>query len=92
MHKMLLRKQQKQLSLDDRRRLWLKLSVNGKTVETDAANIMALWREETADLELESSKGYAISLNGKVVRKTQWDLTPVAENDQVEIVRAMQGG
>ena len=70
----------------------MKLSVNGKIIETNATDIMALWREETADLELESNKGYAISLNSKVVRKTQWDTTPVSENDQVEIVRAMQGG
>jgi sulfur carrier protein len=70
----------------------VKLKVNGKETETSAATIMALWQEETADLELESNKGYAISLNGKVVRKAQWDTTPVSENDQVEIVRAMQGG
>jgi sulfur carrier protein len=70
----------------------VKLKVNGKETETSAVTIMALWQEETADLELESNKGYAISLNGKVVRKAQWDTTPVSENDQVEIVRAMQGG
>ena len=70
----------------------MKLKVNGKDTETGAETIMALWQEETAGLELENNKGYAISLNGRVVRKTQWDTTPIAENDQVEIVRAMQGG
>lgn len=70
----------------------MKLTINGKPTDTDAPSLMALWREETADLELDSTKGYAISVNGKVVRKTEWDNTPVNENDQVEIVRAMQGG
>jgi sulfur carrier protein len=70
----------------------LKLSLNGKTIETNATTILALWQEETADLELENNKGYAISRNGKVVRKAQWETTSVNENDKIEIVRAMQGG
>lgn len=70
----------------------MKLTVNGKPAETSAETLMALWLEETADLELDSPRGYAISLNGKVVRKNAWETTPVKENDEVEIVRAMQGG
>jgi len=70
----------------------LNIRLNGQPAKTDAANLMALWREETEQLELDSPKGYAISQNGRVVRKGAWDTTPVNENDDIEIVRAMQGG
>ena len=70
----------------------MNIRLNGKPAETSAPDLMALWREETEELELESPKGFAISRNGKVVRKTEWDTTPVQDNDDIEIVRAMQGG
>ena len=68
------------------------LIVNGKPHQTTSATIAELWREETAELSLPNSKGYAIALNGGLIRKDKWQSTSLADGDRVEIVRAMQGG
>jgi len=68
------------------------LIVNGKRRETTAATLVDLWREETVELRLEGPAGYAMALNGKVVRKDKWEAATLAEGDRVEIIRAMQGG
>ena len=39
-----------------------------------------------------SRRGFAIALNGEVVRAARWDETSVEEGDRVEIIRAMAGG
>ncbi|MDA2814483.1 sulfur carrier protein ThiS [Nocardiopsis sp. RSe5-2] len=36
--------------------------------------------------------GVAASLNDEVVPRTTWDATPVAENDRVDVLTAVQGG
>jgi sulfur carrier protein len=68
------------------------LTVNGELRESVATNLIDLWRSETEHLNLDSPKGYAIALNGALIRKDKWPSTMLAEGDQVEIVRAMQGG
>ncbi len=68
------------------------LTVNGEPRESASANLAELWREETEDLNLDSPKGYAIALNGALVRKDKWQSTTLGDGDRVEIVRAMQGG
>jgi sulfur carrier protein len=70
----------------------MKLTVNGRPRECDAANLAELWRDETADLEIVEPRGFAISLNGAVVRRTAWPTTAVHDGDAVEIIRAMSGG
>ncbi|MFH6785697.1 MULTISPECIES: sulfur carrier protein ThiS [Methylobacterium] len=70
----------------------MKLLVNGEPRDSEAATLDALWRDETADLDLAGPQGFAIALNGAVVRQRDWAGTALAEGDRVEIVRAMQGG
>ena len=70
----------------------MKLLVNGKPRESASANLVELWREETRELSLESPKGYAMAVNGALVRKDKWAATTLMDGDRVEIVRAMQGG
>ena len=43
-------------------------------------------------LEPPSRRGFAIALNGEVVRTARWDETDVNEGDRVEIIRAVAGG
>ena len=50
----------------------MKLTVNGSARECRATNLADLWREETADLEIAEPRGFAISLNGEVVRRAAW--------------------
>jgi sulfur carrier protein len=68
------------------------LTVNGERRETVSGNLAELWRKETEHLELDSPKGYAIALNGALIRKDKWQSTALTDGDRVEIVRAVQGG
>jgi sulfur carrier protein len=70
----------------------MNLTVNGEPRESMVTNLTDLWRSETEHLNLDTPKGYAIALNGALVRKDKWPSTTLAEGDRVEIVRAMQGG
>ena len=70
----------------------MKIHVNGEPRDSAAATLDALWRDETADLDLPGPQGFAIALNGAVVRQRDWTATALSEGDRVEIVRAMQGG
>jgi sulfur carrier protein len=70
----------------------MKLTVNGQARDCEAANLAELWRNETADLDIAEPRGFAISLNGAVVRRAAWPTTAVQDGDAVEIIRAMSGG
>ncbi|MFC6051123.1 sulfur carrier protein ThiS, partial [Methylobacterium hispanicum] len=51
-----------------------------------------VFRAEAVESGIESPEGVAIALNGRVVRRRDWEATPVRDGDRIEIVRAMQGG
>lgn len=74
----------------------MRLTVNGEPRDSDAATLAELWRRETEDLGNEPGtappRGFAISLNGVVVRRADWPATTLADGDTVEIIRAMSGG
>ena len=40
----------------------------------------------------ESRDGVAVAVDGEVVPRSRWDDRPLAEGDQVEVLRAVQGG
>jgi sulfur carrier protein len=70
----------------------MRLIVNGQERESQALTLADLWRAETAELELPGPQGFAMALNGAVVRQAAWAATHLTDGDRVEIVRAMQGG
>ena len=70
----------------------MKISVNGEDRVTEAYTLAALWTVETQTLDLTSRRGFAMALNGEVVRATNWDQTMLEDGDRVEIIRAMAGG
>jgi sulfur carrier protein len=70
----------------------MRLNLNGEERVIACRDLAELWRTETAELELPNPKGFAIALNGVVVRRDAWAATPLNEGDRVEIIRAMQGG
>ena len=70
----------------------MKLIVNGQARDCEAANLAELWRCETAELAISEPRGFAISLNGAVVRRAAWPTTRVRDGDAVEIIRAVSGG
>jgi sulfur carrier protein len=70
----------------------MRLNVNGQARECACRDLAALWRAETTELDQPAPKGFAIALNGAVVRRDAWAATALNDGDRVEIIRAMQGG
>lgn len=70
----------------------MKLIVNGCETESEAAHLLALWREWTADLNPPRLAGYAIAVNLTVVKAEDWARTELRSGDRVEIIRARSGG
>lgn len=80
----------------------MNIVVNGEDRRTEARTLAALWATEVEDLATEHlatehleprpRRGFAIALNGEVVRSQAWDETRIGEGDRVEIIRAMAGG
>jgi sulfur carrier protein len=76
----------------------MQIIVNGQRRECAPANLAELLLSETQDGEegqgdaMNEMRGYAIALNGGVVRRDAWAKTQVNDGDRIEIVRAMQGG
>ena len=70
----------------------MRLTVNGEVRDCTARTLAEVWRAETAVLDIAEPRGFAISLNGAVVRRAAWPTTAVHEGDAVEIIRAMAGG
>ena len=67
----------------------MRLIVNGQERSSQAACLAELWQAETGAA---APQGFAIALNGDVVRRDAWAATALRDGDQVEIFRAVQGG
>jgi sulfur carrier protein len=65
------------------------IQVNGRSEPLAAATLEALIAEKEVDT---GARGIAVALNGAVVPRTAWADTPLQPGDNVEIVRARQGG
>jgi sulfur carrier protein len=62
--------------------------VNGQPVElNDGATTAAAVQVLTS-----APSGIAVAVNGAVVRRSEWESTPLADGDQVEVLTAVQGG
>lgn len=70
----------------------MRLVVNGEERHSGATTLADLWRAETEELDLPGPQGFAIALNGRVVRQIEWATTSLSDSDRIEIIRAMQGG
>jgi sulfur carrier protein len=65
------------------------IRVNGESETLAATTVEALLAEKAVDT---GQRGIAVALNGAVVQRTAWRDTPLRPGDNVEIVRARQGG
>jgi sulfur carrier protein len=65
------------------------IRVNGEDEPLGAATLDALLAEKAVDT---AQRGIAVALNGAVVPRAAWPATPLKPGDNVEIVRARQGG
>jgi sulfur carrier protein len=65
------------------------IRVNGENEPLAVATLEALLAEKAVDT---GRRGIAVALNGAVVPRAAWPATPLRAGDNVEIVRARQGG
>ena len=67
----------------------MRATINGDVQELDAPKtIAALVEEITGSAE---QRGVAVARNGEIVRRDAWSET-IQDGDEIEIVRAVQGG
>jgi sulfur carrier protein len=65
------------------------IQVNGSGEPLTTTTLEALLAEKAVDT---GQRGIAVALNGAVVPRAAWPKTPLRPGDNVEIVRARQGG
>ena len=65
------------------------IRVNGENEPLAAATIEVLLAEKAVDT---GQRGIAVALNGAVIPRAAWRGTTLKAGDNVEIVRARQGG
>jgi thiamine biosynthesis protein ThiS len=65
----------------------MRIKLNGEFAQTQAQTVAQLLRELEAP-----SAGVAVARNGQVVRKSEHETTPLQEDDDIELIRAVQGG
>ncbi len=66
----------------------IKLNGTGKTLE----NQIKLSDFINGELKGKEPKGIAVALNETIIPKQKWESVLLNENDEVEIVHAVQGG
>ena len=68
----------------------MKIKVNGEEkIIVDGLKLIELIRSE---LNIAEPKGVAVAVNEMIVPKQKWDDAVINENDEIEIVHAVQGG
>ena len=67
----------------------IRIRVNGVEERLAAATVGDVLKARELALD---ARGIAVALNGRVVPRAAWATMPLADGDDVEIVRAMQGG
>lgn len=65
----------------------MKIIINNKETETKANSLSEL----AAELNL-PAKGVAVAIANKMVPRTEWEQTPLAEGDSIVIIKAACGG
>ena len=65
----------------------MKISVNNKPMETEAANLLLLAEELALP-----QRGVAMALNNRMIPRTDWGTTTLAEGASIVIIQAACGG
>jgi sulfur carrier protein len=66
------------------------IELNGERVELDeGARLSDAVAEAGAAT---AGRGVAVAVDGEVIPRSEWERTPLAEGQRVEVVEAIQGG
>ena len=68
----------------------MKIKINGEDKTIKQKVILSDLLEN--ELDIEDSKGIAVAINLNIVPRSKWETTIIKENDEIEIVHAVQGG
>ncbi len=66
----------------------MNVTVNGKATETEAIALGAFLTEQ----RVKSPDQVSIELNGRILRREEFDSTTISEGDQIEFFYFMGGG
>jgi sulfur carrier protein len=66
-----------------------RIRLNGKSRELAQVSSIAML---VGSLVGEEQEGVAVAVNGEIVTRSQWPEREVQDGDDIEIVRAVQGG
>ncbi|MFP5353171.1 MAG: sulfur carrier protein ThiS [Actinomycetota bacterium] len=69
----------------------MKITLNGEPHEFEGRQTVAELVERLGDVQ-STGRGVAVALNGEVVTRSRWATTALADEDRVEILRAVGGG
>lgn len=64
------------------------ISLNGKRLATDAANLQALLLSQGYELQA----AFACAINGSFVPRTQWPLRLLDASDRIDVITPIAGG
>ncbi|GAA0916033.1 sulfur carrier protein ThiS [Virgisporangium aurantiacum] len=67
----------------------MNVTVNGTNRETPAGSTVD---DVVRELSPTNDRGLAVAVNGEVVPRYRWGVTPLGEGDSIEILTAVQGG
>ena len=65
----------------------MQIFLNGEPQDTSCQNLLQLIQE----LSLEG-KRFAVEMNEMIISKSKLELTPISEQDRIEIIHAVGGG
>ncbi len=66
----------------------MRIILNGTEHQTTARNVTEL----LAGLTIDREQFLAVSRNGAIVKRTEWEATPLAEGDHIDILTIVGGG
>lgn len=65
----------------------MEVIVNGTKITTSAATLAELIEERG-----NASAGVAVAVGTRIVRRSEWESTPLEEGAEITLIRATQGG
>jgi sulfur carrier protein len=66
----------------------MEVVINGKPLQAAATLSLA----QAVALLTDAETGVAAAVNGDVIRRAAWAMTPLSDGDEVEVLTAVQGG
>jgi sulfur carrier protein len=67
----------------------MRIELNGRLIEVPSRATVA---DAVTAAGADGRRGIAVAVEGAVVPRSEWDRTPLEEDQQIEVLHAVQGG